>query len=286
MGLSRGINARSDRSSAGRTRNLVPSPRPYVAQTNSVWRVLQPERIKADSVLLVRVQLGCSALSKPRSSVRSVRIFRRCPRACARALGTPHTPPKCGRATSRVYGTGALCLFLSASPRAVSTRGQRGVAHEIAHHDLGHLAHFGGPFARRAAGFHAGMLAVLFFRSLQKRIYSPEKELAADRRAIDLCLAAGYDPGKCLYSFHILELIALYYGDLGAVYGLDTASDHELSPDASPLTKARIWLYQRERGYLPIQDRQAELRRYVVAKLASRSNCGVPNRRRSPPRVY
>ena len=138
------------------------------------------------------------------------------------------------------------------------------IAHEIAHHDLGHLAHFRGPFARRAARFQAGMLAILFFRVLQKRVYSPERELAADRRAIDLCLAAGYDPGKCLYLFHVLELIALDHGDLGAVYGLDTESDQELSPNASPLTKARIWLYQRERGYLPIQDRHAELRRYIA----------------------
>lgn len=140
------------------------------------------------------------------------------------------------------------------------------IAHEIAHHDLGHLSYFRGPFARRAAGFQTGMLAILFFRSLQKRIYSPENELAADRRAIDLCIDAGYDPGKCLYLFHILELVALDYGDLGAVYGLDTESDQELSPDASRLTKARIWLYQRERGYLPIQDRQAELQRYIVQK--------------------
>jgi len=140
------------------------------------------------------------------------------------------------------------------------------VAHEIAHHDLGHLAYFRGPFARRAASFHTGILAMLFFRGLQKRIYSPENELAADRRAMDLCIAAGYDPGKCLYLFHILELIALDYGDLGAVYGLDTESDQELSSNASPLTKARIWLYQRERGYLPIQDRQAELRRYVTER--------------------
>jgi hypothetical protein len=65
---------------------------------------------------------------------------------------------------------------------------------------------------------------------------------------------------------HILELIALDYGDLGAVYGLDTESDRELSADASPLTKARVWLYQRERGYLPIQDRLAELRRHITER--------------------
>jgi hypothetical protein len=137
------------------------------------------------------------------------------------------------------------------------------IAHEIAHHDLGHLELFAGPFSRRAARLEAGMLAILFFRMLQKRIYSPEWELAADFRAIDLCVQAGYDVAKCLYLFHILELIALDYGDLGMVYGLDPESDRELSPEASAMTKARIWLYQRQRGYLPVQDRAAEVTRYA-----------------------
>jgi predicted Zn-dependent protease len=139
------------------------------------------------------------------------------------------------------------------------------IAHEIAHHDLGHLEVFAGQFSRHATRLTAGVLIVLFFRMLQKRIYSPEWEPAVDRRAIDLCLEAGYDPGKCLYLFHILELIYLDYGDFGAVYGLDPESDEELSPEASVVTKARIWLYQRRRGYLPIQDRVAEVQRYIEA---------------------
>ena len=61
-----------------------------------------------------------------------------------------------------------------------------------------------------------------------------------------------------------MELIALDYHDLGAVYGLDPDSDQELSQEASLVTKARIWLYQRKRGYLPIQDRRAELAKYVT----------------------
>ena len=140
------------------------------------------------------------------------------------------------------------------------------LAHEIAHHDLGHLELFAGRFTRHATRLTAAVLIVLFFRMLQKRIYSPEWELAADRRAIDLCLAAGYDPGKCIYLFHIMELIYLDYGDLKAVYGLDPESDQELSAEASLTTKARIWLYQRERGYLPVQDRLAELQRYMAAE--------------------
>lgn len=137
------------------------------------------------------------------------------------------------------------------------------IAHEIAHHDLGHVAIFSGPFSRHAARLQAGQLAVLFFRMLQKRVYSPEWELAADRRAMDLCLAAGYNPERCLYLFRVLEMIALDYGDIAGVYGLDEQSDQELSAEASVLTKARIWLYQRQRGYLPIQDRLAELVRYT-----------------------
>ena len=137
------------------------------------------------------------------------------------------------------------------------------IAHELAHHDLGHLTYFEGAFARRAARLHAPLLAMLFFRVLQKRIYSVEREVAADERAIDLCLDAGYDAGKCVYLFHILELIALDYGDVNAVFGLDPESDRELEPDAAMILKARIWLYQRERGYLPIQDRLGALERYL-----------------------
>lgn len=137
------------------------------------------------------------------------------------------------------------------------------IAHEIAHHDLGHLALFTGPFARHAARLDAGRLAVLFFRMLQRRIYRPDWELDADRRGLDLCHQAGFDLDKCVHVFHILKTHALYHGDHGAVYGLDTESDQELSAEAGLMTKARIWLYTRQRGYLPIQDRRAELVRHA-----------------------
>lgn len=137
------------------------------------------------------------------------------------------------------------------------------IAHEIAHHDLGHLRLFNGPFAQHASRLKSGMLAILFFRILQRRIYSPEWELDADRKAVDLCLAAGYEGRKCLYLFHILELIALDYGSLDAVYGLDPESDAESSPEAGLVTKARIWIWQRQHGYLPIQDRHAMARTYL-----------------------
>jgi predicted Zn-dependent protease len=137
------------------------------------------------------------------------------------------------------------------------------IAHEIAHHDLGHLQLFTGPFARHAARLGPAALVIVFFRMLQKRVYKLDWELAADRRAIDLCLAAGYKPAKCLKLFDVLERWLLDYGDLTGVYGLDPESDQELSTDASVMTKARIWLWQRERGYLPIQDRVAVLKQHL-----------------------
>lgn len=137
------------------------------------------------------------------------------------------------------------------------------IAHEMAHHDLGHLELFTGPFARHAARLGAGQLVVLFFRMLQKRIYSPEWECDADRAAIDLCVAAGYDPAKCLKVFRILEDHLLNHGDVVGVYGLDEESDEELSPEASVVTRARIWLFLRQRGYLPVRDRHALLVKHL-----------------------
>jgi hypothetical protein len=139
------------------------------------------------------------------------------------------------------------------------------IAHEIAHHELGHLELFRGPFTKHAAKLGAGQLLVLFFRFLQKRIYSPEWECAADRRAIELCIKAGYEATRCIYLFHILELILLDAGDLDGVYGPDPESDEELFPDADFMTKARVWMWQRKRGYLPLQDRAAALRLHLSA---------------------
>ena len=144
------------------------------------------------------------------------------------------------------------------------------IAHEIAHHDLGHLDLFRGRFAQHAARMHGGRLMVLFFRLLQKRIYSPEWEGEADRAAIEMCVRAGYDGARCLYLFHVLSLLMLDAGDIAGVYGLDQESDQELSPEADLLTKARIRLYHLRRGYLPLQDREALVREHLETVLGER----------------
>lgn len=81
-------------------------------------------------------------------------------------------------------------------------------------------------------------------------------------------MRAGYDGFRCLIVFHILTQLALDAGDVNGVYGLDPDSDDELSPEADVMTKARIWLWQRRRGYLPIQDRAALARRHLEALMS------------------
>ncbi len=145
------------------------------------------------------------------------------------------------------------------------------VAHEIAHHDLGHLSVIHGPITKALTSLGLGQVAVTIFRLLQNRLYGPEEECAADRAALDRCLRAGYDGEECMGFFHVLEEIALDLGDTDAVYGPDEKSDAELGPEADFLTKTRIWLWQRHRGYLPIRDREAELRRYSESLAASKA---------------
>ena len=134
------------------------------------------------------------------------------------------------------------------------------IAHEIAHHDLGHLSlvpDWMGRMARR----WSGKIAVMIAGAVTKRLYGPERECDADLYALRLCMKAGYDPERCLHLFLVLENYFLDHGDISAVVGTDAESDQELEPTASRVTKLRVWAYQRMRGYLPVRDRLFTLRR-------------------------
>lgn len=138
-------------------------------------------------------------------------------------------------------------------------------AHEIAHHDLGHVKLLAG-WASTFAGLPSGVLLTALYRGVERRIYGPEKECAADRRGLELCLAAGYDGERCLELLGILEQHALDLGDLDIVFGPDEQSDNELAEDADWKTRIQIWLWQRARGYLPIRDRRQMLLEYLAAR--------------------
>lgn len=136
------------------------------------------------------------------------------------------------------------------------------IAHEISHHDLGHLDLLPS-WMEGISHIRGGELLGCLAHAIERRLYGPELECDADRNALQLCHQAGYDIEKCLEFFDILEA---YYLDLGAIdlaLGLDPESDQELSPDAPLLTRLRTWAWTRSKGYLPVQDRAAEARRYA-----------------------
>ena len=136
------------------------------------------------------------------------------------------------------------------------------LAHEIGHHDLGHL--------RRAESWAAGAiehvplrLAVLLLYQLGRWIYSRDMELAADAYAIELCRKAGFDLRHCLECFDILSRYALDHHDLDGVYGTD--EELELDPQlaANPIDRlyveARLWMARHRRSHPAIQERRQVL---------------------------
>jgi hypothetical protein len=111
-------------------------------------------------------------------------------------------------------------------------------------------------------GTQIPLLITGLYRSIEARLYGPEREVAADRLAIDLCVRAGYEPAKCLEIFDVLEKFALDMRDTDIVFGPED-SDDELNPDAPLSTRLRVWLWQRTRGYLPLRDRRREIVRHL-----------------------
>jgi len=150
------------------------------------------------------------------------------------------------------------------------------VGHEIAHHDLGHVALFHG-WTDKIIRLPGAALFALFFHGLERLLYNPQKECAADRHGLDLCVSAGYDGGRCLELFDILEERALYIGDLDMVYGPDVDSDEELDENAGWTTKAQIWAWQKKRGYLPIRDRRQMLKKHLETRGRNVQPCASPN---------
>lgn len=131
------------------------------------------------------------------------------------------------------------------------------ISHELAHHDLGHLDLFP-EWLTQFTGRQAAPFLRMFYLHLQQRAYGPERECAADRQGIDLCIEAGYDPEQCLTLFDMLEKYAIDMRDLSMVFGLDEPND-DFSLQAFLPSEVRTWLFQRARGYLPIRDRRQAL---------------------------
>jgi hypothetical protein len=132
------------------------------------------------------------------------------------------------------------------------------IAHEMAHHDLGHTDLFAGRLGplRRIPG---GILPAAVLRIAQGYLDSPEREAEADAYALDLCLDAGYTGRECIAAFDILEAYCIDHGDLDMVFGPDEMLVEQEQGVRRLLNSAATWKWQHARGYMPIRNRKAAL---------------------------
>src|SRR4029453_15120077 len=143
------------------------------------------------------------------------------------------------------------------------------LAHEIAHHDCGHLDVFAGWMNHLPRGV-AGSIAASAFWHLEHRLLGPERELEADRYAVELCLDAGFDGALCLQVFDVLEHGALDRGDLDAVYGPENLLDPTDPNAGSTMYALQRWLSTRARRYVPIRERRDLAWEWLRARLPER----------------
>lgn len=140
------------------------------------------------------------------------------------------------------------------------------VAHELAHHALGHLRsreRWLDLFARLPAG---GLAAGAILEAWRLG-FNVERELDADEWALRRCHEAGYDLRACLRLFDVLEMDALDRGDVTAVCGPEP-SDREIEGMPGGMDAARRWVWERERGYPSLRARKQRLRE-IAATLAA-----------------
>ena len=136
------------------------------------------------------------------------------------------------------------------------------IAHEVAHHDLGHLDFFK-PWPQHLDDIPLGGAVALVLHHFIRRVYSPERELDADRVGLDLCLEAGYDGQACLKAFHILKHLTLDLGAIDSVFGPDLLGK---APETQWVHRAKMWLWQRSLGYLPIEERRRILEEHLATR--------------------
>jgi predicted Zn-dependent protease len=133
-----------------------------------------------------------------------------------------------------------------------------GLAHEMAHHDLGHTQLYRRKLAlvRYLPG---SMIVAAVLGIADHWLNGPEYETAADARALNLCLAAGYDGTRCVQLFDVFEAYALDYHAIECVFG----PEDDLTPPREGLrdwrAAAQSWIWHRRYGYLPIRVRKEAL---------------------------
>jgi predicted Zn-dependent protease len=141
------------------------------------------------------------------------------------------------------------------------------IAHEIAHHDLGHTDSFPRWMSSMTwlSRFVAGELLGLLFQSMERKVYGPEKERDADVLGMKLCLDVGYDGTRCMAVFDHLEQYCLDHRDIDMVFGPHD-TEAEAAPNAPWSDQLKGWFWQRSRGYLSLRERRAMLEQFLASQ--------------------
>ena len=138
-------------------------------------------------------------------------------------------------------------------------------AHEIAHHDCGHLGLYQSWTSwlpRSTATSYVAMLTAV----LEHKAYGPEREAQADLYAMRLCLDAGYDGTRCLQLFDIMENESLDVGDIDGVYGPENLLDPTDPGRGGIAQQVQRWIWTKHRGYLPLRERRERAAAYLAQR--------------------
>ncbi len=136
------------------------------------------------------------------------------------------------------------------------------IAHEIAHHRLGHV-----PALPKVT---IQLPIKLVVAALATWIAGMQHERDADLLAIEMCIAAGYDVERCLHALEHLTNVALDYGDVDGVLGPeDPAFDGRRShpPTLERIAAARAHAARYREGHRierELADRRASRKRKLA----------------------
>jgi hypothetical protein len=151
------------------------------------------------------------------------------------------------------------------------------IAHEIAHHELGHVYTWTRWVrrARRVLPEEGALTAGLIAAAAQAYLTRPEWEVEADRLALRICRRAGYGPGECLRLFDHLETLSLERRDIDGVFGPEDARGEAVGA-------VERWLWRRRRRYPALRFRREALtanERAAEARDSRPANAGAAARR-------
>ncbi|MEM1317490.1 MAG: M48 family metalloprotease [Pseudomonadota bacterium] len=126
------------------------------------------------------------------------------------------------------------------------------IAHEIAHHELGHIPKIASYLPPPLKGLS------LFLKSLLRVHLRARQECEADVGGMSMCVAAGLDAEKCARALQIIEKLSLDRRAISVAIG----SDAFYVPDMPERTRRRkIRSYLLFHGYYPVRIRRVVVNR-------------------------